>query len=355
MSARHRLVWTVGAMLCLVCLAATGTTAMARTPTEAATGSALLFSPYKYVPRFLDATTHAMQTAVTGATTPLLGKEGVLPSHLPALRAITLAFATGECGSETWHGVPATAVIDVAIPALQRAGVDYVISTGGEGARFTCATPEAFERFIRRYWSPRMLGVDFDIENNQTLGEIRALVADAARAQHVFPNLRFSFTLATWAGSDGKHAGLNPLGDSVLQAIKASRLSHYTIDLMVMDYGKTDPAVCVVVHGACDMGASAIQAAGNLQYRWGTPASKIELTPIIGVNDNADEIFSLEDMDTMVQYAVDHGLAGIHFWSLDRDTPCPDRPGKANQEPICNGTGDPPLAFTRRALHDLGR
>lgn len=318
------------------------------------TGHDLLFSPYKYVPRNFDAASNTLQVAVTGKPIPLAGHGGLIADHVPNFGAITLAFATGDCGSEDW-GVPTTAITKVAIPALSKDFVDYVISTGGQGKKFTCASPKAFAEFVRRYQSPFLQGIDFDIEYTQTPAEIKALVADAVHAEKLFPDLRFSFTIATWAGSDGKRAGLNQLGATVVKAIKASTLSHYTINLMTMDYGKTSPGVCVVVHGACDMGASAIQAAENLQHTWHIPASKIELTPIAGVNDTPDEVFTLKDMDTMVKYAVAHDLAGVHFWSLDRDTPCPVTHTPKAEAPVCNGTGDPPLAYTRRALQDLGR
>lgn len=319
------------------------------------TGHDLLFSPYKYVPRDFDAATHTVRVAATGKAIPLAGHGGLLAGHLPNLGAITLAFATGECGSEDWGGVPTTAVTKGIIPMLAGASVDYIISTGGEGKVFTCATPKAFEAFVQRYDSRHLRGIDFDIEYQQTPAEIRALVDDAAHAEKLFPDLRFSFTLATWAGSDGKRAGLNALGTTVMEAIKASTLQHYTINLMVMDYGKTDTSVCVVRHGRCDMGASAIQAAENLQHTWHIPASKIELTPIAGVNDNPDEIFTLKDLDVMVKYAVDQGLAGVHFWSLDRDRPCLPKAQGVPSPQVCNGTGDPPLAYTRRALRDLRR
>lgn len=328
--------------------------ASAKPPPFGPVGRNLLFSPYKYVPRNFDAHSNMLRVAVTGKPIPLAGRGGLIADNVPNFAAITLAFATGDCGSEDW-GVPTAAITKVAIPALSRDLVDYVISTGGEGKTFTCASPKSFVAFVRRYQSPFLQGIDFDIESTQTPAEIKALVADAAYAEKLFPDLRFSFTLATWAGADGKRAGLNTLGATVVRAIKASTLRHYTINLMVMDYGKTSPAVCVVANGTCDMGASAIQAAENLQRTWHIPASKIELTPIAGVNDNADAVFTLKDMDTLVKYAVEHDLAGIHFWSLDRDTPCPASPAPKAEAQVCNGTGDPPLAYTRRALRDLGR
>jgi chitinase len=102
------------------------------------------------------------------------------------------------------------------------------------------------------------------------------------------------------------------------------------------------------------MGQSAIQAVQNLQHTYGIPASQIELTPMVGVNDVSSEVFSLTDVDTLTAYAVSNKLAGIHFWSLDRDTPCSSNSGYAS--PTCNSvSGSTALQYTNRFLHDLGR
>jgi hypothetical protein len=198
------------------------------------------------------------------------------------------------------------------------------------------------------------VGVDFDIEGGQTQAQIDSLITEAAYAHTLYPNLRFSFTLATLAASDGSYGGLNELGDMVVRAIQGSSLQNYTINLMVMDFGSASPGVCVVSNGQCNMGQSAIQAALNLEHTYGIPASMIELTPMIGLNDNTSETFSLADVDTVTSYVVNNGLAGLHFWSLDRDTPCQGSTGYAS--PTCNSvSGSTALEYTNRFLSDLGR
>lgn len=310
-----------------------------------------LFSPYKDVTINMDWNSNRMRTAVLGSPIPLVGNGGLLPAQAPGMQAITLAFATGQCGSENWGGVAAQAFADANIPDLVAADIDYVISTGGAAGAFTCADSQQFEAFIARYTSANLRGIDFDIEGGQTPAQIQALVAVAAAAQANHPGLRFSFTLATLAASDGSHGGVNSLGAATVQAVLASSLSNYTINLMVMDYGATGPGVCVVANGQCDMGASAIQAANNLMFSFGVPASKIELTPMIGMNDVVSEIFVDADVDTVMEYAAANGLAGVHFWSLDRDTPCPAPTGNAS--PICNSVeGTQPLQYTLRFLQN---
>ena len=84
------------------------------------------------------------------------------------------------------------------------------------------------------------------------------------------------------------------------------------------------------------MGQSALQAAYNLADHWGVPYASIELTPMIGGNDAQSEQFTLGDADTVAGFAKAKGLAGVHYWSYDRDVDCP--PGSAS--PICNSIGN---------------
>ena len=316
----------------------------------------LLFSPYKDVTINLNWNTNTMRTAAaTGSPIPVVGSGSLVSNYLPNLGAITLAFASGECGAESWGGISANSFASSNIQPLANAGVNYVISTGGQAGSFTCSSPAGMAQFISRYKTSHLVGVDFDIEGGQTQTQINNLVAGAVYAESLYPNLRFSFTLATLAASDGSYGGLNGVGDMVVKTVKASALKNYTINLMVMDFGSASPGVCVVSGGKCDMGQSAIQAARNLQHTYGIASSHIELTPMIGLNDVASETFTTSDVDTVTAYVVSQGLAGLHFWSLDRDTPCAGgNTGYAS--PICNSVGGTTsLQYSKRFLHDLGR
>jgi chitinase len=303
--------------------------------------------------------TYAMSTAVTGTLIPVVGSGSLYATQVPTLPAISLAFATGECGSENWAGVTPSEFISANITpgaanSLASAGLNYIVSTGGQAGVFTCGSASSFESFIARYYTAQMIGVDFDIEGGQTQAEIQQLVADVAAAQSQYPNMRFSFTLATLGASDGSYGGINQLGQWAVQAIKASSpaLKNYTINLMTMDYGSASASNCVVVSGVCEMGQSAVQAVTNLEHSYGIPASHIELTPMIGQNDTGGEVTTLADIDTITNYATANGLAGVHFWSLDRDTPC----AAGSASATCNSYPSAGvLAFTKRVLSDIGK
>jgi chitinase len=239
------------------------------------------------------------------------------------------------------------------VPAFAAARAPYIVSTGGETGVFTCGSDAGMERFIRRYASPMLRGFDFDIEGKQTPAQVDALVRRVKVAQQRHPQYRWSFTLATWAASDGSGASLNPLGDSVLAAIKRHRLEGAVINLMVMNYGPAAPAHCVVREGRCDMAASALQAARNLNAKHGVPFDRIAVTAMLGVNNVAENVFTAADAKVLARDARALGLAGLHHWSLDRDRAC--APASNELSPTCHSLdGLPPLDFTR-ALADPAR
>ncbi|WP_395406502.1 hypothetical protein ACHMW6_07590 [Pseudoduganella sp. UC29_106] len=137
----------------------------------------VVYSPYQFL-GLPGGTGRAAVVAPDGAAFP----SGV---------ALTWAFATGECGDEVWSGVPGQQVADANVAAFERAGLDFIISTGGQGGVFTCASDEGMARFLARYASPRFVGVDFDIEAEQTPAQIDSIVARARAAQRSAPRLRF--------------------------------------------------------------------------------------------------------------------------------------------------------------------
>src|SRR5258707_9381458 len=100
--------------------------------------SGLLFSPYKDVTINMNWNTDEMQSAVEGSDLPVVGSGSLVSNYIPKLPAITLAFATGTCGSETWGGASRAAWAAENIPQLQNAGLNYVVSTGGEAGTFSC-------------------------------------------------------------------------------------------------------------------------------------------------------------------------------------------------------------------------
>jgi chitinase len=283
----------------------------------AAAAPAFVFGPYKHLAMWKDGS-HAITAAPDGAATRYIagGKRAFGPGTL------TWAFANGECGDEKWDEESGADIAAANVAEFDQAGVDYIISTGGARGVFTCASDAGMERFIARYDSKHLVGIDFDIEAGQTRAQIDALIRRARNAQLKRPQLRFSFTVATHAASDGSLRSLNATGETILRSVRRNRLRYAVFNLMVMDYGPGESKWCVVRDGVCDMGKSAIQAARNVNAKYKIPFSQIALTPMIGVNDVVSNVFTLDDARVVAEAVKSMKLAGLHFWSLDRDTPC---------------------------------
>lgn len=278
----------------------------------------------------------------------LVRASAVAPDGAPLAAGSTLswAFATGECGAERWPGnVPAQLFADANVAGAATA---YIISTGGQGAVFTCASNAGMERFVARYMSPRLAGFDFDIEAGQSKAQIASLIQRVRHAQRKYPQLRYSFTVATHAASDGSNQSLNRTGETVLAALRRYGVRDFVLNLMTMDYGPASAKVCVVREGRCDMGASAIQAARNVQRKYGVPLSQIAITPMIGVNDVVENVYTLADAQLTAEAVQRLGLAGLHFWSLDRDKPC--RQPVAGADGTCSTMPDVEAAAYHRAM-----
>jgi len=308
--------------------------------------------------------TNVISTSVSGAATPFASSLASAGG-----KTVTLAFATGECGSENWAGVAGAAMASANVSLLSGAGVSYILSTGGAAGSFTCGSDAGFDTFIGRWASSNLIGVDFDIEAGQSTGVISDLISRIKTAHGAYPNLRFSLTLATLANNNGASSAtslgssapdsFNVYGDEVLAAVQSvlgfsgasSWPSYVTVDLMVMDYGSPSEGVCVVSGGTCQMGQSALQAAYNLHDHYGVPYSNIELTPMIGQNDASSEQFTLGDADTVASFAIANGLAGVHYWSYDRDVDC----AQGSASATCNSMGSSyagPHGYLERFLGD---
>lgn len=304
----------------------------------AAAPGGVFFSPYKDVTISANWNTNVISTNVSGGFLPLV--------RLPTgVQAYTWAFATGECGAETWGGIPGAALAQANVPPFAAAKMGYILSTGGAAGAFTCGSDAGFTAFLERYWSDHLLGVDFDIEAGQSQATIQALVQRAKAAQNTprYSKLRYSFTVATLGGN--AVPSLGQTGEQVVKAIKDAGLARYKINLMAMDYGSATAGNCVLKGGQCDMGASAVQAAVSLNQQYAIPYGHIELTPMVGGNDTAGETFALADVDTVMAFAKKVGLGGVHFWSLDRDMD--SAPGPAS--PTANSYGlAGALGFTKR-------
>lgn len=183
--------------------------------------------------------------------------------------------------------------------------------------------------------------VDFDIEG----GALPDSAANSRRAQAItqlqksHPGLEVSFTLPVMP------EGLTQPGVDLIADAKKNGVTIGAVNIMAMDYG---------VSYSGDMGDYAAQAAtatqaqikGVLGLSDAAAWKAVAVTPMIGVNDVATEIFTVQDATQLVSFAREKGIGRLAMWSGTRDAQCAGG-AKPTADATCSSILQEPLAFTK--------
>jgi cellulose binding protein with CBM2 domain len=262
--------------------------------------------------------------------------------------AFVVAGGSGGCTPE-WGGVTAIGSDPVAaqIGALRAVGGDVRISFGGEdGSELaqTCTSVSqlqaAYQQVITTYDVNK---IDFDIEGaaiEDTAANARRDQALAA-LQAANPGLQVSFTLPALP------SGLTQDGINLLTAAVKAGVQVSAVDVMAMDYGDAnapDPAMMMGTYAIDAATATDAQIAPVLGISDDAAWSRVAVTPMIGQNDQTDEVFTLADAQQLAQFAASKHLAWLSMWSAGRDQECPGG-ADSSAQPTCSGIVQSPDAF----------
>jgi len=230
----------------------------------------------------------------------------------------TLAFLVSQSGcTPDWEdGGYSLGTFNSQISALQAAGGNVIISSGGAGATElaqTCTNVSqltaAYQNIVNTTGSTRL---DFDIEDSDLADTSATSLRDQALAalQAQDPAVQVDFTLGV--SPQGLPTG-NGSQYAVLQDAKAKGVKVSTVNIMTMDFGA----------GTNDLAAaeSAAQgAAGQLSSLYGISTSAaynmMGLTPIAGVNDDGTD-FSISNAQSLESFAASNGVEELSFWEVD--------------------------------------
>ncbi len=263
------------------------------------------------------------------------------------LKYFTLAFVIdgGGC-SATFNGN--TSIADAgwqgAINSLRSSGGDVIASFGGaSGTELgqACGSVSALQAQYKYVIDTlNLTHVDFDVEGgalDDTAANDRRNQALAALQQQYAAQgrqLSVDYTLPV------DPTGLLSNSLNLLNNAKSHNLNVNLVNIMTMDYGST-----------LDMGQAAINAAtalhGQLGQIW-TSKSSAQLwamegnTPMIGVNDSTNEVFSTANASTLENFAAANGIQELAFWALGRDKACASN---GTLSDVCSGTSQSPYQF----------
>jgi hypothetical protein len=262
--------------------------------------------------------------------------------------AFVVAGGSGGCTPE-WGGATAVGDDPVAsqIGALRAIGGDVRISFGGaDGSELalTCTSVSQLEAAYQEVISAYDVNeVDFDIEgaalDNTAASARRDQALAALQAQD--KGLQVSFTLPVLP------SGLTSDGVALLNGAVQAGVQISAVNVMAMDYGDgaaPNPGGMMGSYAIDAATATDAQVASALGISDDAAWSKIAVTPMIGVNDTGDEIFTIANAQQLESFAASKHLAWLSMWSAGRDTECPGG-AQSSAEPTCSSIVQAPDAF----------
>ncbi|GDY65388.1 hypothetical protein SAV14893_047810 [Streptomyces avermitilis] len=264
------------------------------------------------------------------------------------MKDYNLAFITdgGGC-TPKWGGVTDLGSDGVAaqIGDLRAKGGDVRVSFGGaSGSELatTCSSADAlataYEKVVNAF---KLTKVDFDVEG----GALPNTAANTRRAQAIaklekaHPGLDVSYTLPVMP------EGLTQDGVNLLADAKSNGVSINTVNIMAMDYG---PAYSGDMGTYAEQAATATQAQVKSVLGLSDSAAwkAVAVTPMLGVNDVASEIFKVDDATQLVNFAKSKGLGWLSMWSATRDKQCAGG-AKPSADATCSSIVQDANAFSK--------
>lgn len=280
--------------------------------------------------------------------------------HQETLAFVVAGAAQPSACSATWGGQatePASGSDAFDLKGIatlaNRPHTTTAISFGGEDGTelaSTCPTAAALQQAYAGVLSTyRPERLDFDIEGaaiDDTAAIARrstalaALQRQAAAAHHPFA---VSLTLPVLP------TGLTTAGLAVVRSALRHHVRLSAVNVMTMDYGDS-----AAPHPAGRMARYAIRAATRTiaqLHRLAPALSRrtreklVGITPMLGINDDPTEIFTVQNARRLASWARAHHIGLLSMWQLERDRAC-DMPATTTQI-ACSSVTQAPFTFSR--------
>lgn len=222
--------------------------------------------------------------------------------------------------------------LDRRIARLQQQDGNVTVSFGGlinDELALKCTDhaklKAAYRSVVERY---DLDTIDLDIEKdelaNKESGERRAKAIAELQKERRADGKK----LAVWITLPVAPQGMTKDGtDAIAQLLKGG-VDLAGVNVMTMDYGQSrekgvgmleaSTKALVQTHRQLDI----LYELAGVYLNDATIWSKIGATPMIGQNDFADEVFTLEDAKGLNEFARSHKIGRMSMWSANRDRPC---------------------------------
>jgi hypothetical protein len=256
-----------------------------------------------------------------------------LPQIIAAtgLKQLSLGFivnGTSACTASWFNAYdPGTGWDKADFDAVRAVGGDVRPSFGGangtelaQSCTDVASLTAQYQKVVDAYGLDR---IDFDIEGSAvsdraSVDRRSAAVAAVQAAQRAKGrDLKVTLTLPVLP------SGLTTDGVYILQSAKAAGVAVDTVNVMAMDFGDTEAP-----NPSGQMGAYAIKSAQSTRAQvasvWTNLTTAqtwamIGVTPMLGQNDNASEVFGVSDAQQLLAFAQQNHLGELAFWEVTRD------------------------------------
>ena len=284
------------------------------------------------------------------------------PAGTNVVLAFVVAKAADDCtpswgGSYSLDAAGGDLDLDRRIARVRQLGGDAVVSFGGATnteLATACADVDqlknAYGAVVDRY---DLSTIDLDIESDDladsVAGERRAAALAALQAER----REAGGDLAVWLTLPTMPTGLLTDGLRAVSQTLAAGVDLAGVNIMTMDYGidreGTMGEAAIDALNAVHSQLGRVYAANGTDLTDATLWAKLGATPMIGQNDVAGEVFTLDDAAELNAFGKQKQLGRLSAWSLNRDRSCgPNYLDVATVSNLCSGVdqGDHTFAET---------
>ncbi|MFE4514757.1 cellulose binding domain-containing protein [Kitasatospora sp. NPDC056783] len=131
----------------------------------------------------------------------------------------------------------------------------------------------------------------------------------------------------------------------LLATVKASGVKNFNLAFVVSGVAP-DPQGRMGEYAVAAATATQAQVKSVLGLDDAAAWRKVAVTPMIGVNDVAGEVFTVADAEQLADFAAAKHLAWLSMWSATRDKACPGG-ARPTADATCSSVVQQPLDFSR--------
>lgn len=273
---------------------------------------------------------------VTATPTFAFEQMGTTATHNAVLSFI-VSLPSDPCtpswgGAYTLTQASGTLDLDRRIARLQQQGGNIAVSFGGllnDELAVKCTDKAklkaAYKAVIEQY---KIDTIDLDLEQtgltDSVAGARRATVIAELQAEYRASGK----SLAVWVTLPVAPQGMTEDGTNAISWLLANKVDLAGINVMTMDYGQSKESG-QTMQAASESALTQVHRQIGILYQQAgiylnsaTLWSKIGATPMIGQNDIAGEIFTLDDAKGFNSFALSHNIGRMSMWSANRDITC---------------------------------